>query len=137
MNLYKQSAAKNRGHVTDFACNIIFYCMYVPSAFPNKLAKTDSMKAAPHRIAGRPGQVWWSAATETARHASDFTRKNCLARSQGLRGRPNYNLFAHARDSEIRIRVDIFRVLDRSLPLYSRICTTLACEATGTVAAVS
>ena len=36
------------------------------------------------------------------------------------------NLFAHARDSEeklgIRIRVDIFRVLDRSLPLYSRIC---------------
>ena len=39
-----------------------------------------------------------------------------------------YNLFAHARDSQeklgIRIRVDIFRVLARSLPLYSRICTT-------------
>ena len=39
-----------------------------------------------------------------------------------------YNLFAHARDSqeklEIRIGVDIFRVLARSLPLYSRICTT-------------
>ena len=36
-----------------------------------------------------------------------------------------YNLFAHARDSQgIRIRVDIFRVLSRSLPLYSRICTT-------------
>ena len=35
------------------------------------------------------------------------------------------NLFAHARDSQrIRIRVDIFRVLTRSLPLYSRICTT-------------
>ena len=38
------------------------------------------------------------------------------------------NLFAHARDSQgkvgIRIRVDIFRVLSRSLPLYSRICTT-------------
>ena len=36
-----------------------------------------------------------------------------------------YNLFAHARYSqENRIRVDIFRVLARSLPLYSRICTT-------------
>ena len=39
-----------------------------------------------------------------------------------------YNLFAHARDSQeklgIRIRLDIFRVLARSLPLYSRICTT-------------
>ena len=39
-----------------------------------------------------------------------------------------YNLFAHARDSQeklgIRIRVDILRVLARSLPLYSRICTT-------------
>ena len=34
-------------------------------------------------------------------------------------------MFAHARDSlGIRIRVDIFRVLARSLPLYSRICTT-------------
>ena len=36
-----------------------------------------------------------------------------------------YNLFAHARDSlGIRIRLDIFRELSRSLPLYSRICTT-------------
>ena len=39
-----------------------------------------------------------------------------------------YNLFAHARDSQeklgIRIPVDIFRVLARSLPLYSCICTT-------------
>ena len=37
-------------------------------------------------------------------------------------------VFAHARDSQeklgIRIRVDIFRVLARNLPLYSRICTT-------------
>ena len=43
----------------------------------------------------------------------------CFVASRGRKK----GLFAHARDSlGIRIRMDIFRVLARSLPLYSRIC---------------
>ena len=60
--------------------------------------------------------------------AEDHSRAIPRLRSHFFAGeekRAWYNLFAHARDSlGIRIRVDIFRVLARSLPLYSRICTT-------------